>query len=43
MNGMCGRFAMDKKTDDLIQEYVAQGGDFRNWTPSWNSAPTAQS
>jgi putative SOS response-associated peptidase YedK len=40
MYGMCGRFAMDKKTDDLIQEYVAQGGDFRDWTPSWNIAPT---
>ncbi|WP_085486662.1 SOS response-associated peptidase [Agreia pratensis] len=37
---MCGRFAMDKETDDLIQEFVAQGGDFRDWAPSWNIAPT---
>jgi len=37
---MCGRFAMDKDTDDLIQEFVATGGDFRDWRPSYNIAPT---
>jgi putative SOS response-associated peptidase YedK len=37
---MCGRFAMDKETDDMIQEFVAEGGDFRDWRPSWNIAPT---
>jgi putative SOS response-associated peptidase YedK len=37
---MCGRFAMNKETDDLIQEYVARGGDFHDWRPSHNVAPT---
>ncbi|RNE57009.1 SOS response-associated peptidase [Cryobacterium tepidiphilum] len=37
---MCGRFAMDKSTDDLIQEFVAEGGDVRDWRPSYNIAPT---
>lgn len=31
---------MDKETDELIQEFVAEGGDFRDWRPSWNIAPT---
>lgn len=31
---------MNKETDDLIQEYVARGGDFRDWTPRYNIAPT---
>lgn len=31
---------MDKTTDDLIQEFVADGGDFRDWRPSYNIAPT---
>lgn len=37
---MCGRFAMDKSTDDLIEEFVAVGGDFRDWRPGWNIRPT---
>ncbi|MCW4386429.1 SOS response-associated peptidase [Salinibacterium sp. SYSU T00001] len=37
---MCGRFAMNKETDDLIQEYVARGGDFHDWRPRYNIAPT---
>lgn len=31
---------MNKETDDLIQEYVALGGDFRDWRPSYNVTPT---
>jgi putative SOS response-associated peptidase YedK len=31
---------MTKETDELITEFVAQGGDFRNWRPSYNIAPT---
>lgn len=27
------------KTDELIDEFVAEGGDFRNWRPSHNIAP----
>ncbi|HEV7951190.1 MAG TPA: SOS response-associated peptidase [Glaciihabitans sp.] len=37
---MCGRFAMSKETDELITEFVAQGGDFREWRPNWNIKPT---
>jgi putative SOS response-associated peptidase YedK len=37
---MCGRFAMDKSTDELIEEFVAVGGDFRDWRPGWNIRPT---
>jgi putative SOS response-associated peptidase YedK len=37
---MCGRFAMSKETDELITEFVAQGGDFRDWRPNWNIKPT---
>lgn len=31
---------MDKETDELINEFVAEGGDFRDWRPGWNIAPT---
>lgn len=31
---------MDKDTDDLIEEFVAVGGDFRDWRPGWNIRPT---
>lgn len=39
---MCGRFAMDKETDELIAEFVAAEGTARlqDWRPSWNVAPT---
>jgi putative SOS response-associated peptidase YedK len=37
---MCGRFALDSKTDELIQEFVAEGGDFRDWQPTYSIAPT---
>jgi putative SOS response-associated peptidase YedK len=37
---MCGRFAMDKGTDELIEEFVAVGGDFQDWRPGWNIRPT---
>lgn len=37
---MCGRFALDTETDELIQEFVAAGGDFRDWRPSFSVAPT---
>lgn len=37
---MCGRYALDQTTDELIGEYVATGGDFRDWRPDWNVAPT---
>ena len=37
---MCGRFALDSETDELIQEFVAAGGDFREWRPTYSIAPT---
>jgi putative SOS response-associated peptidase YedK len=37
---MCGRFALDSKTDELIKEFVAEGGDFREWRPTYSIAPT---
>jgi putative SOS response-associated peptidase YedK len=37
---MCGRFAMDKETNDLIEEFVLDGNDFRDWSISYSIAPT---
>ena len=37
---MCGRFANDAKVDELIQEFVAQGNDYRDWKPQYSIAPT---
>lgn len=37
---MCGRYALDDHVDELIKEYVAAGGDFRDWRPSYSLAPT---
>ncbi|WP_102191348.1 SOS response-associated peptidase [Microbacterium aurantiacum] len=37
---MCGRFAMDKKTDELIREFVADGGRAEDWAGSYSIAPT---
>jgi len=39
---MCGRFAVDRETNELIEEFVAAGGDVHDWAPSWNLAPTQQ-
>lgn len=37
---MCGRYAMNAETDELIREFVAAGGDARDWNPSYSIAPT---
>ncbi|MEO8095127.1 MAG: SOS response-associated peptidase, partial [Pseudolysinimonas sp.] len=37
---MCGRFAMDEKTNDLIEAFVLDGNDYRDWVPSFSVAPT---
>lgn len=37
---MCGRFAMSKETDELIREYVADGGRAQDWRPAYSVAPT---
>jgi len=31
---------MSKETDDMIREFVAEGGGFRDWRPSYNIVPT---
>ena len=31
---------MSAETDELIQEFVAEGGDFRDWRPGYNIRPT---
>jgi len=36
---MCGRFAMDKETNDLIEEFVLDGNDYRDWSISYSIAP----
>jgi len=33
---------MNQTTDELIVEFVADGGDFRDWRPGWNIRPTDQ-
>ncbi|GAB3633320.1 hypothetical protein GCM10027421_26730 [Microbacterium shaanxiense] len=35
---MCGRFAMDAKTDELVREFVAEGGSPEDWWKSWNGS-----
>ncbi|MFS0733871.1 SOS response-associated peptidase family protein [Microbacterium sp. 1P10UB] len=37
---MCGRFALNAKVDTIIREFVADGGDFHEWTPRYSIAPT---
>jgi putative SOS response-associated peptidase YedK len=37
---MCGRFAIDNEVNELIEEFVATGGDVQQWRPSWNIRPT---
>jgi putative SOS response-associated peptidase YedK len=37
---MCGRFANDAETNELIEEFVAAGNDYRDWRPQFSIAPT---
>jgi putative SOS response-associated peptidase YedK len=37
---MCGRFALDEKTNDLIEAFVLDGNDYQDWVPSYSVAPT---
>jgi putative SOS response-associated peptidase YedK len=39
---MCGRFAVDSEVEELIRDFLAQGGDIHDWRPSYNLAPTDQ-
>ena len=38
---MCGRFAMNKETNELIEQFVAEGGRPDGWAPSYSVAPTS--
>lgn len=40
MSSMCGRYAMNKETDELIRAFVAEGGNANEWRPSYSVAPT---
>lgn len=37
---MCGRFALDDHINTLIDDFVATGGDYREWMPAFSIAPT---
>lgn len=37
---MCGRYANDKGVDDLIQAFVATGGNPGDWMPAYSVAPS---
>ncbi len=39
---MCGRFALDEHINTLIADFVATGGDYNEWVPSYSIAPTNQ-
>lgn len=38
---MCGRYVLEGEADELIVEFDADAGDWRDWSPSWNIAPTS--
>ena len=37
---MCGRFALDQTTDDLLQAFVAEENTYADWEPRYSIAPT---
>lgn len=37
---MCGRFAVDSGVNELIEEFVAEGGNVQDWRPAYNIRPT---
>ena len=36
---MCGRYALNKYLDELIQVFVARGGDPKDWEPAYGVPP----
>lgn len=38
---MCGRFAMNKETNEPIEQFIAQGGRAQDWRPSYSVPPTS--
>jgi putative SOS response-associated peptidase YedK len=37
---MCGRFVLDKRSDDILDAFNAEGDDYSGWVPSYSIAPT---
>lgn len=37
---MCGRFAVSSEINELIEQFVATGGDVGDWRPTYNIRPT---
>ncbi|WBU37433.1 SOS response-associated peptidase [Homoserinibacter sp. YIM 151385] len=37
---MCGRFANDAETNEMIEQFVLEGNDYRDWQISYSIAPT---
>lgn len=37
---MCGRFALDDHVNELIELFVASGGNYDEWVPAFSIAPT---
>lgn len=37
---MCGRFSNSKEVDEIIQEFVADGGNLKDWKGVYSVAPT---
>ncbi|MEO7348968.1 MAG: SOS response-associated peptidase, partial [Terrimesophilobacter sp.] len=37
---MCGRFALDEHVNTLIADFVATGGNYDEWVPTYSIAPT---
>ena len=38
VTAMCGRFAMNTHTDELVREFVADGGKPEDWWKSWHGS-----
>ncbi len=36
---MCGRYAKNDTTDELIREFIADGGTLGDWRPAFSVAP----
>jgi putative SOS response-associated peptidase YedK len=40
MDGVCGRFVLDKRSEDLLQAFGAEDDEYADWIPSYSIAPT---
>jgi putative SOS response-associated peptidase YedK len=37
---VCGRFVLDKRSDDLVDAFIAEHNDYEDWEPRYSIAPT---